>query len=250
MEKNLNHKGNIDGILNRAAYRKDGRLLILCDFDGTVCMTDMGNQVLNRFAEGWQEIDRAYCTGQVGSRIAYSRIAPLFRTNREQLLIHVLREERIDPSFLALCHFARSQGIDIKIVSDGLDVYIEAILDKHGLDIEFFSNRVTFGEKDRIDFVFPLASEECGLCGTCKRSLLRRFRTAYDRIVYVGDGYSDVCPAREADVVFAKNILYEKCRDNGTPCRSYSSFDDVLRYLNDRIVSDLAPASAQEKGSP
>jgi hypothetical protein len=31
------------------------RLLVLCDFDGTVCSVDMGNAFLERFAEGWEE---------------------------------------------------------------------------------------------------------------------------------------------------------------------------------------------------
>ena len=28
-----------------------GGILILCDFDGTVCTVDMGNEVLNRFTD-------------------------------------------------------------------------------------------------------------------------------------------------------------------------------------------------------
>lgn len=51
------------------------RLLVVCDFDGTVCRVDMGNAFLERFAEGWEEIDRSYAAGEVGSRAAYSRIA-------------------------------------------------------------------------------------------------------------------------------------------------------------------------------
>jgi hypothetical protein len=35
------------------------RLLVVCDFDGTVCRVDMGNALLERFAEGWEEIDRS-----------------------------------------------------------------------------------------------------------------------------------------------------------------------------------------------
>jgi hypothetical protein len=31
------------------------RLLVLCDFDGTVYSVDMGNTFLERFAEGWEE---------------------------------------------------------------------------------------------------------------------------------------------------------------------------------------------------
>jgi 2-hydroxy-3-keto-5-methylthiopentenyl-1-phosphate phosphatase len=215
------------------------RLLVVCDFDGTVCRVDMGNAFLQRFAKGWEEVDRSYSAGEVGSRVAYQRIAPFFRANRSQVLDFVLRRERLDPFFPEFLNFCRGRKIDLKIVSDGLDVYIEAILRKYGLDVEFYSNRLLFRGNGRIDFDFPLASEECGRCGTCKRSLLDRFRPGYDRIIYVGDGYSDVCPARAADQVFAKPILYEKCEKNGTPCLSYEDFGDIRRCLEKSYVTNL-----------
>ena len=211
-------------------------LLVVCDFDGTVCQVDMGNAFLKRFAHGWEEIDRSYSDGEVGSRAAYSRIAPLFRANRSQVLDFVLRCERLDPFFPEFLHFCRERKIDLKIVSDGLDVYIEAILQKYGLDVEFFSNRLVFREDDRIDFAFPPMSEECGRCGNCKRSLLGRFRNTYDRIIYVGDGYSDVCPARDADLVFAKETHFKKCMKNGTPCLRYDDFGDIRRFLENNLV--------------
>ncbi len=98
------------------------RLLVVCDFDGTVCRVDMGNAFLERFAEGWEEIDHSYSAGEVGSRVAYSRIAPLFRANRSQVLDFVLRRERLDPLFPEFLSFCRGRKIDLKIVSDGLDV--------------------------------------------------------------------------------------------------------------------------------
>ena len=53
-------------------------LSVSCDFDGTICTVDMGNEILNRFTgEGWNEIDRAYCAGEIGSRDAYSRVVSL-----------------------------------------------------------------------------------------------------------------------------------------------------------------------------
>ena len=197
----------------------------------------MGNIFLERFAEGWEEIDRSYSTGKVGSRAAYRRIAPLFRANRLQVLEFVLHRERLDPFFPEFVGFCRGRKIDLKIVSDGLDVYIEAILRKHNLEIEFYSNRLIFLGDGRIEFDFPLASGECGRCGTCKRSLIERFRPDYDRIIYVGDGYSDVCAARASDQIFAKPILYEKCIGNGTPCTRYKDFGDIRRCLENAASS-------------
>jgi 2-hydroxy-3-keto-5-methylthiopentenyl-1-phosphate phosphatase len=216
------------------------RLLVVCDFDGTVCRVDICNEFLDHFAGDWEAIDRAYAAGEVGSRAAYGRIAPLIRTNRPPVLDFILKHERLDPFFPEFLSFCRGRMIDLKIVSDGLDVCIEAILGKHGLDVEYFSNRLLFREDDRIEFDFPPASEECGRCGTCKRSLLSRFRADYDRIIYIGDGHSDICAARTADQIFAKDILYEKCMDNGTPCLRYDDFGDIRRCLEKSLADGFA----------
>jgi 2-hydroxy-3-keto-5-methylthiopentenyl-1-phosphate phosphatase len=212
------------------------RLLVLCDFDGTVCQVDMCNEILDRFAGDWEAIDRSYAAGEVGSRIAYGRIAPLIRASRSQMMDFILQNERLDPFFPEFLIFCRRSKIDLKIVSDGLDLYIEAILRKHGLEVEFFSNRLVFREDGRIEVGFPPASDECGRCGICKRSLLDHFRPGYDRIVYVGDGHSDICAAQTADQIFAKDVLYEKCMKNGTPCLGYDNFGDILRCMEKEIT--------------
>lgn len=46
--------------------------------------------------------------------------------------------------------------------------------------------------------------------------------------VYIGDGYSDVCPATKADVVFAKDTLYEICREKGIQAIAYRNFKDII----------------------
>jgi 2-hydroxy-3-keto-5-methylthiopentenyl-1-phosphate phosphatase len=209
------------------------KTLVLCDFDGTLCSLDMGNTLLNRFTgDGWQEIDRAYCTGDIGSREAYERVAGLIRADEKELLDFVHAYGRIDdyfPEFYAAC---RREGMDVMVVSDGLDFYIEAILKRfHLADLIYFSNAVRFREKGRLEISFPEWNAECNRCGTCKRNIVRRNREKYDQIIYVGNGHSDVCPSKEADVVFAKEILYEKCREDGTPCIFYESFKDVRNHL-------------------
>jgi 2-hydroxy-3-keto-5-methylthiopentenyl-1-phosphate phosphatase len=62
------------------------RTLVVCDFDGTVCRVDMRNEILDHFAGDGEAIDRAYAAGEVGSRAAGGRIAPLIRTSRSQVL--------------------------------------------------------------------------------------------------------------------------------------------------------------------
>jgi 2,3-diketo-5-methylthio-1-phosphopentane phosphatase len=216
------------------AGAKKPRMLVLCDFDGTVSTVDMGNEILNRFTDkGWEEIDRAYCAGEIGSRAAYTQVASLFTGSRAQMLEFVSSREMMDPHFLEFYRFCQSKGVDLKIVSDGLDFYIDAILKKNNLeDIEFFSNVTVFHDGNKLSIEFPRMNDECEKCGTCKKGVLRDHRSDYDRVIYVGNGYSDVCPAKDADLVFAKEVLYETCRQDGTACVHYENFQDILDYLD------------------
>jgi len=209
------------------------KILIICDFDGTACSVDMGSKILDRFAgEEWRDIDRAFCTAEIGSRVAYTRIAALLRGSREEMVEYVHTHAVIDPYFADFSLFCRERGYDLKIASDGLDFYIATVLSKYGLaDIEFFSNTATFCPEERLSIGFPHVNLLCGLCGTCKTNILKGYAAGYDRIIYVGDSYSDVCPAKTADLVFAKYILYEKCQKNGTACIPYENFRDVMDYL-------------------
>lgn len=213
------------------------RILIICDFDGTACSVDVGSKILDRFAgEGWRNIDRAYSTDEIGSRVAYTKVAPLFRGTRGQMVEFVHSNATLDPYFHEFYRFCRKKGFDLKIASDGLDFYIEAVLKQHGLaDIEFFSNTTTF-RQEGVAISFPYVNNLCGKCGTCKNSIVKGYYDRYKRIIYVGDSYSDVCPSQNADLVFAKYILYEKCRQNGTACIRYENFRDVMNYLSILIM--------------
>jgi len=222
------------------AGAKKPRMLVLCDFDGTISIVDMGNELLNRFTDkGWEEIDRAYCAGEIGSRAAYTQVASLFTGSKAQMLEFVISRERMDPHFPEFYRFCQSKGVDLKIVSDGLDFYIDAILKKNNLqDIEFFSNVTVFQDGNKLSIEFPRMNDECEKCGTCKKGVLRDYRSNYDRVIYVGNGYSDVCPAKDADLVFAKEVLYEKCMQGGTACVHYENFQDILAYLHKTVCSD------------
>ena len=48
-----------------------------------------------------------------------------------------------------------------------------------------------------------------------------------DLLVYVGDGFSDRCPAPYADIVFAKAELQSFCQEKNISYYEYCSFQDV-----------------------
>jgi 2,3-diketo-5-methylthio-1-phosphopentane phosphatase/HAD superfamily hydrolase (TIGR01509 family) len=212
--------------------------LILCDFDGTISIKDMGYVLLNRFSSGdWEAIDRDYCEGKIGSREAYSRIVKIFRGNPEDVLNFVQNHSDIDPHFKSFYQYCRGNGIDVKIVSDGFDFYIRAILEVHHLsDIPFYANATRPLIDGGIDISFPYVSQECGLCGTCKKQILLNHRRDYDHVLFAGNGISDRCAAREADLAFAKDSLYSYCIDQDIPCHYFRNFGDILGDIKKRIL--------------
>ena len=219
-------------------FFKQKKALVISDFDGTICTVDVGNKVLSHFTnKSWNDIDREYVQGSIGSREAYSRIAPLMAANAMRLNAYVLKLAKIDPFFARFYRLAKKKGVDVKIVSDGLDFYIRAIMEKHRLgEIEYFSNTVVFGQNDSLAFNFPQANELCGRCGTCKNKILNDYRLMYEKIIYIGDGHSDICPSRCADLVFAKEVLLKKCEEEGTtPYQSFHDFRAISEYLKNNF---------------
>jgi 2-hydroxy-3-keto-5-methylthiopentenyl-1-phosphate phosphatase len=211
--------------------------LILCDFDGTINIRDMGYILVNQFTSGnWEPIDRDFREGKIGSREAYSRIAKILEGNESTILRFVQEHSNIDPSFPIFYQYCREKDIDIKIVSDGLDFYIEKILEnQHLSEIPFYANCTHFRDGGGIDISFPHSEEQCGLCGTCKKKLIQIHRKEYDSIFFVGNGFSDRCAAQEADLAFAKDSLYTYCIEQDIPCHFFKDFQEVLNDLKKQI---------------
>ncbi len=217
--------------------------LILCDFDGTISAQDIGYILIDRFSSGnWEAIDRDFCDGKIGSKEAYSRIAEIIGGDKSNILHFVQEHSTIDASFPAFYRYCREKGIDIKIVSDGLDFYIRKILEIHHLsEIPFYANQIHFRDGEGIDISFPYSSEECGRCGTCKKKIVQVHREDYASIYFVGNGLSDRCAAREADFVFAKSSLYHYCTKNGITCHFFVDFQEIGNYLKKKIHQKRKP---------
>ncbi len=217
---------------------KQKKALVISDFDGTICTVDMGNNVLDHFTQKkWDEIDREYVKGSIGSRAAYQRIAPLMAASSESVRKFVLKKVKIDPFFAKFYRQAKIKGVDVKIVSDGLDFYIRTILEKYHLDdIEYYSNALAFGCHGAVAIEFPQMNALCGRCGTCKNKILNDHRLMYEQIIYIGDGHSDICPSRFADLVFAKDVLLRNCEAEGnTSYLPFRNFGDVQKYLKENL---------------
>jgi 2,3-diketo-5-methylthio-1-phosphopentane phosphatase len=211
---------------------RDGRLALLVDFDGTASRRDVGGALIEHFAcdESWKVIDDDYENGRVGSRAAYRILERLLEGTKEEWTRFALASTTLDPGLPALIGLARSRGWELEILSDGLDFYIRALLGREDFAVPIRANLASV-EEGRTRIHTPHMNPLCGRCGTCKAERVDQLAGEGYRVVYVGDGYSDLCAGPKAHLLFAKGVLAEHCRARGFPFRPFRTLGDVARAL-------------------
>ena len=218
-------------IMNTPALR------IFVDFDGTITERDVGDSIFERFLRpellerGWHfDIIREWKAGRLSSRDCLIRECENTVVTRGQL-DELLDSHTLTPGFADLVGWCVRRGVPLTILSDGLDYYIEFILGKFGLKgVSCRANRMVFTEGS-IRTYFPFEDRGCGRCGNCKRWHIDTERRDGERVVYIGDGYSDRYAVRSADIVFARRDLAEYCRRAGVEFIPFAHFYDVIRSL-------------------
>ena len=218
---------------------------VFIDFDGTITRQDVGDAMFETFG-GDISIDAVeqYREGKISARKCFERECEACGEVDRKALGEFLLQQTIDDSFPDFVQFCRTNDIDCCILIDGMDYYIRQILNNYNLsDVPFFSNILTLeplNGKESVKFVpsFPYTDEICDRCASCKRNHMLTISADDDIIVYIGEGYSDRCPSRFADIVFAKDDLLRYCRKENIPCYEYTFFADIRHrlqgLLNDR----------------
>ncbi len=205
---------------------------LLVDFDGTACLQDVSEMLLDAFGDpGWKAIDAAVDRGEMGLREAAGLQAAMLHGSREQMLAYALEHAELAPTFAPFVEWADANGLPITLASDGFAMYIGPLLERAGLErLEVVTNELALGE-GRVRLRHPNAHPVCIGCGTCKMLVARRLREAHGSIAFVGEGQSDRYGALYSDVVFAKDALVKICEQDDVPYLLWDTFDDVRNAL-------------------
>ncbi len=210
---------------------------IFCDFDRTVSVNDVGDALFRAF--GGKEVSKIveeYLQDTITARECWAHLFQAAPSITRPQLETFADTQQIDPHFKEFVSFCGSKGIELYVLSDGFDFYIERILRNNGLErAGFFANHLNFDGNETIYPTFPYIDSECDKCGNCKRNHLLTLSGEDDIIVYVGDGNSDRCPAEYADVVFAKRDLQSYCQSKNISFYEFKTFEDVRERL-ERIL--------------
>jgi 2,3-diketo-5-methylthio-1-phosphopentane phosphatase len=218
--------------------------LVLSDFDGTISLKDTGLEMIQRLGlEAAWELEDRWRQGEIGSAECLAGQWAMVNLGEAELLA-LLDDMPLDetfPDFVALC---REREADLAVLSDGLDLYVNRMLGRLGLRtcaqperlpslsdcLGTYANHAEW-TPEGLRVTFPYDSRQCDACGNCKTTRLRALRPGHRRVLYVGDGYSDMCAARYAEVRFAKGHLAEYCEEQGLAYHAFASFAEVIEAV-------------------
>ncbi len=217
-------------------------LKVFVDFDGTVTTQDVGDAFFRQFGGSvCDEVVRDYHAGLISAKECFRReLAAIGNPFPEEVHRFLLQQE-LRRGFVEFVQFCERDGVELHIVSDGLDLYIDAILARNDLlQLSRFSNTLQMGAPApdgsvSLTIAFPYDDAECDRCACCKRNIMVSRSGEDDVICYVGDGFSDTCPVQYADVVFAHGELQTFCQTQNISYYHYSSFHDVTCKLQELL---------------
>ena len=209
---------------------------IFCDFDGTISRHDIGYNLFHHFSQGRNdELVPLWISGELSTRECLLQEAAMVDASSEWIY-DFLNQFELNSGFESFVQLCRSNSVDLTILSDGLDFYINYVLARHKLsDLPIIANSGRL-ENNSIIVTFPHDNQSCERCGSCKGERIREYRQKHGDVtaVFIGDGYSDVCGATEADLVLAKKDLEQYCVINNIEHVRYDTFHDVSRLLTER----------------
>jgi 2-hydroxy-3-keto-5-methylthiopentenyl-1-phosphate phosphatase len=204
---------------------------IAVDFDGTVTEIDLLDTIARDFGDPvvYQEVDDGLHGGTMALRDVITREFEPVQSPLDEVVGWELDNVRVRDGFREFVELARERGWRVVIVSSGFHELIEPILEREGVEVELYANRVDpRPEGWRVEWRYDSTCDSCG--ESCKRSIVQAL-AGDDELIYIGDGYSDRCAAEASDRVFATRGLAAYLAERGIPYERFDDFNDVVRGL-------------------
>ena len=223
-------------------------MLFVIDFDGTLSVGDTVDAMLERFADAkWKDLETNWLKGEITAIDCMQQQLDLVEVD-QVTLENFFRGIQLDASFIPFYKYI-SQFAKVAIVSDGLDHAIDVATHNAAIPkMPIYANKLHF-KPNGIALSYPYRNPNCKAGnGVCKCQIAEQLSVDVGGpIVLVGDGKSDYCLAKHADVVFAKSKLMTYCEQEKIPFRRFQTFAEVLDVIKKWDVSSLQANNAITK---
>ena len=201
---------------------------IYCDFDGTVTKTDSVNTFFEMYADkSWTYYENLWIEGKITSQENAIKQVALIQEMPKETLQKYIDSIEVDDYFIKFWEYLTKNNIKLTILSDGFDLFIKAILDRYNIkNVDFYANHLVY-KNNKFSIEFPYHNNSCDIgAGMCKCEKIKE-----KEFCYVGDGTSDLCVAKKANLLFATKTLKKHCEQNNVKHIPFNSFKDIMDYL-------------------
>ena len=219
-------------------------LAVVCDFDGTATLLDIGDEISKHFGgvEHWETETARFRRGELDTRGIIEAIYNKILASEEEVRAFAAATARLRPGFSDLVAACRARGAPFFLASGGLRQYIEAVLAANlspelRAHVRIVANEGLFGPGGlKVRFPTEDAARElgCTACGSCKRVAVAEARKAGAcHVIGAGDGFADRCLARSADSIWARDgsYLHRWCVENRVAHTPFISLDGVAHAV-------------------
>lgn len=214
------------------------KLVVLCDFDGTITTIDTAEFVLTRFAQGdWRQFDRQFENGEITLEECLAKQFSLVGASEKQILKELKDVVTFRPNFKKLAEYCTQNHTALILVSAGLDFVIEHFLKLNNCQdsVEVYAAKTAF-TANGIRFTFPRLFDRTS--DNFKHDIVRHYRRQGKSVMYVGDGTADWPAARDADYSFAieSSRLAKLCKSHGILCKNITDFQEVIEAIREILA--------------
>lgn len=213
----------------------DKRFIIQIDFDGTITEKDVSTILLDHFAQGeWRQLLTQYRNGQLTVDQLNIQAFSMVKASKEALIQTARKEATIRNGFPQLVSYVRENNIPMVIVSYGLDIYIRALLrDQNADSFPFHAAQTQYHPQGwRLHYTDP---EGKPLKGNMKEKHTLNFIRQGYKVIYIGNGKSDINPLHHAFLGFATGKLARYCQKKNLDCLPFDDFFEVMKVLQTQL---------------
>jgi 2,3-diketo-5-methylthio-1-phosphopentane phosphatase len=210
---------------------------VFVDFDGTISSEDVGEAVFNRFGDKQkvEAIINDLLKRKISSRECWISLCDLVYAISADELNDFIDQLEIDKTFHNLVEYCLKKNIELIVLSDGFDYYINRIFNRENLqNLKHYSNHLEIVGGKLIPS-FPFLDSEFQTSANCKRNHIISHSSDEDFTVYIGDGNSDKQTIVYCDFIFAKNDLLKYCEKERISYFPFRDFNDVTKKLDEMV---------------
>ncbi len=209
---------------------------IFVDFDGTISKQDIGDSIFRRFGnkEKVEDIITKLLSDEITAKQCWLSLCDSVEKLDKNELNEFIDSIEIDHTFHNLVDYSKKNEMELFVISDGFNYYIDRVFDRENLrDIKYYSNKLKIDSNNKLIPSFPYLDQNCTTSANCKRNHIINNSGEDEYTIFIGDGNSDKYTVQFCDFIFAKDDLLKYCEVERITYFPFNNFNDVIEKIEE-----------------